>query len=116
MSLNIILISYWLMITVQSRGGAGYDARHWPEVVAARNAEVQKLTGQVQAALAREAGLVQQISGAQQAHQVRTCWLPLSRCSFMMAQKGAPGIHSGCTFAAKQLAPISSSLPSSYIE
>lgn len=76
--------SRWVLIMVQSRGGAGFDAR-WPEVVAARNAEVQKLTGQVQAALAREAGLVQQTSVAQQAHrslQVTTCWLPLSRCSF----------------------------------
>ena len=55
---------------MQSRAGGGYEQiLHWTGIVGARNAEQQKLIGQVQTAQAREAGLAQELSGAQQARQ-----------------------------------------------
>ena len=59
-----------MLQTVQSRAGGGQEqALYWAGVVGARNAEQQKLIGQVQTAQAREAGLAEKLSGAQQARQ-----------------------------------------------
>ncbi len=48
---------------LQTRGSTGVDpARHWAEVIAARNAEQHRLTTQMQACHARESTLTQQLS------------------------------------------------------
>ena len=83
------------LLCLQTRGGAGQDqARHWAEVVAARNAEQQRLTAQMQAGQTREASLEQQLSASQRS------------CSTSQVRKPPPAAYANSALSLRALTAL----------